>query len=175
MNVFLGKPPAGIEAWIKSHQPTPPTSGPLLFTAQQDGSSVSLAFQDYGMPDANPPILQYSLNDTEHWTDYGIGETIPIAKDAKVYFQAKTENDRISAPPLDGPPMQYKFIMQGSIAASGNINSLLTNDSEKAMTMSLAGKDWCYANMFNGCTSLTQAPELPATTLASYCYVSMFD
>ena len=28
--------------------------------------------------------------------------------------------------------------------------------------------------MFQGCTSLTQAPELPATTLASYCYYSMF-
>ena len=28
--------------------------------------------------------------------------------------------------------------------------------------------------MFSGCTSLTQAPELPATTLANYCYKGMF-
>ena len=28
--------------------------------------------------------------------------------------------------------------------------------------------------MFAGCTSLTTAPELPATTLADYCYMSMF-
>ena len=28
--------------------------------------------------------------------------------------------------------------------------------------------------MFSGCTSLTQAPDLPATTLASNCYFSMF-
>jgi hypothetical protein len=28
--------------------------------------------------------------------------------------------------------------------------------------------------MFNGCTSLTTAPELPATTLADYCYIYMF-
>ena len=28
--------------------------------------------------------------------------------------------------------------------------------------------------MFNGCTSLTQAPELPATTLADRCYYEMF-
>ena len=33
----------------------------------------------------------------------------------------------------------------------------------------------CYANMFNGCTSLTTAPELPATTLAQSCYYSMFN
>lgn len=29
--------------------------------------------------------------------------------------------------------------------------------------------------MFNECSSLTEAPELPATTLAGSCYNSMFD
>ena len=29
--------------------------------------------------------------------------------------------------------------------------------------------------MFNGCTGLTSAPELPATTLAQYCYYYMFN
>ena len=33
----------------------------------------------------------------------------------------------------------------------------------------------CYQYMFNGCTSLTQAPALPATTLAAYCYYGMFN
>ena len=28
--------------------------------------------------------------------------------------------------------------------------------------------------MFHGCTGLTAAPELPATTLADYCYSDMF-
>ena len=32
----------------------------------------------------------------------------------------------------------------------------------------------CYGFMFNGCTSLVSAPELPATTLAKNCYYSMF-
>ena len=32
----------------------------------------------------------------------------------------------------------------------------------------------CYGDMFNGCRSLTTAPELPATTLATGCYNSMF-
>ena len=35
--------------------------------------------------------------------------------------------------------------------------------------------DWCYSNMFNGCTSLTTAPALPATTLTNGCYDSMFN
>ena len=32
----------------------------------------------------------------------------------------------------------------------------------------------CYNSMFAGCSSLTQAPALPATTLAEHCYTSMF-
>ena len=32
----------------------------------------------------------------------------------------------------------------------------------------------CYSGMFYGCTSLTQAPALPATTLAYGCYYYMF-
>ena len=34
--------------------------------------------------------------------------------------------------------------------------------------------DICYSNMFKGCTSLTKAPALPATTLAASCYGGMF-
>ena len=33
---------------------------------------------------------------------------------------------------------------------------------------------YCYFKMFEGCTSLTSAPELKATALADYCYFSMF-
>ena len=32
----------------------------------------------------------------------------------------------------------------------------------------------CYAWMFAYCTSLSTAPDLPATTLAAYCYDGMF-
>ena len=65
--------------------------------------------------------------------------------------------------------------MTGKIAASGNINSLLEEDEETARTISLAGKNYCYNGMFQGCTSLTQAPELPATTLTERCYYNMFN
>ncbi len=34
--------------------------------------------------------------------------------------------------------------------------------------------NYCYYQMFNGCTSLTTTPELPATTLATNCYYGMF-
>ena len=50
--------------------------------------------------------------------------------------------------------------------------TLLTSAPELPAT-TLA--DGCYQDMFNGCTSLTTAPELPATTLADNCYFCMFE
>ena len=34
--------------------------------------------------------------------------------------------------------------------------------------------EYCYHLMFNGCTGLTTAPKLPATTLVRSCYKEMF-
>ena len=34
--------------------------------------------------------------------------------------------------------------------------------------------EYCYSNMFENCYGLTHAPELPATTLANSCYSYMF-
>jgi len=50
--------------------------------------------------------------------------------------------------------------------------SLTTVPELPATAITLATQ--CYDSMFYGCTSLTTAPELPATTLATYCYQSMF-
>ena len=47
----------------------------------------------------------------------------------------------------------------------------LTTAPELPATMLRSG---CYQNMFSGCTSLTSAPELPATTLVQSCYGGMF-
>jgi hypothetical protein len=52
------------------------------------------------------------------------------------------------------------------IAASGSPDNLLS--------ASMTNKNYCYQCMFYGCTSLTMAPALPATTLASGCYNYMF-
>ena len=59
------------------------------------------------------------------------------------------------------------------IACIGNIENLLdytTVESGNHPTMA----DYCYNSLFSGCTSLTQAPALPATTLPRECYGNMF-
>ena len=68
----------------------------------------------------------------------------------------------------------YKWVLTGSdISCIGNIESLLdyaTVQSGNHPTMTSG----CYQCMFKGCTGLTQAPALPATTLAESCYGGMF-
>lgn len=59
------------------------------------------------------------------------------------------------------------------ISCIGNIETLLdyaTVESGGHPAMA----EGCYQGMFSDCTSLTRAPELPATTLANSCYNFMF-
>ena len=49
--------------------------------------------------------------------------------------------------------------------------SVLTSAPELPATTLAEG---CYTGMFSNCTNLTSAPELPATTLAENCYTGMF-
>lgn len=75
---------------------------------------------------------------------------------------------------ITGNSSDYKWVLTGSsIACIGNIENLLdyaTVEAGNHPTMS----DYCYSLMFYGCTALTKAPSLPATTLANSCYSYMF-
>ena len=62
-----------------------------------------------------------------------------------------------------------QFVLSANAGCYGNINTLLDYENPP---MSV-GKN-CYRSMFQNCTSLTTAPELPATTLEASCYREMF-
>ena len=66
------------------------------------------------------------------------------------------------------------WILDGTdIKCIGNIENLLDYATvESGSHPSMSGS--CYTFMFNQCHSLTQAPELSATTLADNCYEFMF-
>ena len=63
-----------------------------------------------------------------------------------------------------------KLVLSEKAGCYGNINTLL--DYENPPTS--VAERYCYQSMFQDCTLLTTAPELPATTLASNCYTQMF-
>ena len=91
-----------------------------------------------------------------------------------VLYLRGTGNTKITGLTANGSSDTYRWVLTGSdIACVGNIENLLdyaTVESGQHPTMAEA----CYVYMFYGCTSLTQAPTLTATTLADYCYCGMF-
>ena len=91
-----------------------------------------------------------------------------------VLYLRGTGNTKITGLTANGSSDTYRWVLTGSdIACVGNIENLLdyaTVESGQHPTMAEA----CYVYMFFGCTSLTQAPTLTATTLANYCYCGMF-
>ena len=111
--------------------------------------------------------LQYST-DGKAWSewDYANGG-LTINNGDKVYLKG-TNNVFATA---GGSYSSFSF--SGTTEASGNIMSLLYGDDFEGQT-DLTGRNYVFYSMFGDCTSLTTAPELPATTLANHCYRFMF-
>jgi uncharacterized repeat protein (TIGR02543 family) len=112
-------------------------------------------------------ILYYST-DTTTWNVWN-GTTTLNSVGNKLYLRG-TGNTVIT-----GSSTNYRWVLTGSnIECIGNIENLLDYETVALgnhPTMASA----CYRSMFQGCTSLTTAPSLPATTLTKACYRSMFD
>lgn len=76
---------------------------------------------------------------------------------------------------ITGSSSNYRWVLTGNdIKCIGNIENLLDYATVTAGNHPTMAND-CYSYMFYGCTSLTQAPALPATTLAQNCYHGIFN
>ena len=76
---------------------------------------------------------------------------------------------------ITGNNRGYNWVLTGTdIACIGNIENLLDYAAVESGEHPIMA-NYCYSFMFNGCTSLTHAPDLPATTLAEYCCNHMFN
>ena len=167
-NIYLGLPPPNVVKWIKENYKPDMTKVPLCFTAEEANSTIKMLKNG---PAPTVYLETSTTGDDGSWSDFTVGSTtITLANVGdKVYFRAKRDNKRFAT----SSNSEYnKFIMTGKIAASGNINTLLKADGS---VVDLTGRNYCYSYMFNGCTSLTQAPALPAKTLADECYSNMFE
>ena len=131
----------------------------LTFTAEEDGSTFGI------VNNKNTPDVQYSLDGGETWTALAAGDTITLAH--------KGEKALLRGDNPEGFSKDYEiyssFTMTGKIAASGSVMSLIDNTGETLVVPAA-----CFCRLFEGCTSLTKAPALPATELAYACYGGMF-
>ena len=146
-----------------------PTNWWLYFEAE--AANVVINMTKTGTP---PTVSLETSVDGSVWTPFDAdGGTTPITLanvGDRVYFRAGSGgNVRISS--FDS--IYRKFTLSAACGAHGNIMSLLDGDDESNVTIA-NGAQWCFARLFEGCTTLTSAPDLPATTLSRYCYRQMF-
>ena len=111
--------------------------------------------------------LEYST-DGDTWNDFIVGTTTVTLSNVgdQMVIRAKTTNSGMGV----GESDYNYFVMTGKIAASGSIMYLLKNDGD----LDTISSEWCFRRLFYNCSSLTQAPELPATSLAKACYIDLF-
>jgi hypothetical protein len=109
----------------------------------------------------------YYSTDTTTWNVWS-GTTTLSSVGNKLYLRG-TGNTIIT-----GSSENYRWVLTGSnIECIGNIENLLDWETV-ALGNHPTMANYCYAFMFYGCTALTTAPILPATTLATHCYEYMF-
>ncbi len=185
--------------WQKT---TEPVVGPDYFYIESlgDGNTISVKNQGDGSTYSVTPTLEYSKDKntwntiTFDWTNGEHTTELPIALNTgeKMYFRNDTRK-------FSENKNYISFSPSVSSNVGGDIRTLsnyLNVDNEtkpqtgmfyclfyynknivdasnlKLSYNTLAGS--CYKGMFEGCTSLTTAPELPATSLAVSCYQAMF-
>lgn len=134
----------------------------LCFTANTAGSTVRLTRT--GSPTA---VTLETSTDGSTRTTYTIGNTITLSNVGdKVYWRNKSETQTGFSTSIYN---YYKFVMSWSVAASWDIWYLLCKNSTTSLT------DFCFIYLFKDDYYLTEAPKLPATTLALRCYYWLFE
>ena len=147
---------------VKYYEGIDTTANYLTFTVEEDGSYFMI--EHHYME--RFPNIRYSLDGGESWTSLMYGDTVFLAK--------KGDRAMLSGNNPTGLSRSYtsysSFIMNGKIAASGSVMSLI--DVNGLSTEIPNGH--CFCRLFEGCKALSKAPELPATTLKESCYMAMF-
>ena len=162
----------------------------LTFTADEEQTFIMSAKDSYEIPG-----LEYSVNNGT-WKKVVTGEAVTFGgSNGTLSLRGKNN--------LEGTSKQnsgYSQISFGktdvNVACKGDIRTLLDYTNYKDVATESARfrhlfedctqltsapdlpaetlAEECYSFMFEGCTSLKTTPELPATTLAGDCYFRMF-
>ena len=151
---------------VSGGSPTPPidySKRYVTFTALETGT-----FTFTGTVNNS---INYSLDDGETWTALAKGVASPtVNAGSKIMWKGTCSAGSSSTGYGIGA-----FSSTGAFDVEGNIMSLIRGDSF-IDNVDLTGKARCFTNLFNGCTTIVNAKNLvlPATTLVTYSYSSMF-
>ena len=137
----------------------------LTFTADEEQTFIMSAKESYEIPG-----LEYSVNNGT-WKKVVTGEPVTFGG-SKGTLSLRGKNN------LEGTSKQnsgYSKISFGktdvNVACKGDIRTLLDYTNYKDVATESAR----FRHLFEDCTQLTSAPDLPAETLAEACYSFMFE
>ena len=136
------------------------------------GEDTGCFYLDFGSKGGSVTISSNTLTsfnysfDEQQWNAVSPGGTVNVGS-GKVYLCAASPVTSL----FSSDSYSNAWSISGSdVKAGGNINTLLNADSPNSVAYSA----YTFACLFYDCDVLTQAPALPATTLADYCYRYMF-
>ena len=115
-----------------------------------------------------PSNIEYSVG-TGDWKTLEADKEIPFGGD-KGNLQLRATDNLNGTASGDSNFSQIIFGNNTKVACTGDIRTLLDYRDFKNVSTS----DARFCGLFSGCTVLTSAPDLPATTLAEDCYKNMF-
>ena len=125
-------------------------------------STISLVKKCDFLTDYNVS-LEYSYNCND-WSNWDLS-ALTVNKGGTLYIRGNNPSS------FSNICTHYSFVIKGDkVSCSGNIMSLI---DYKNLPDAIPC-NYCFSELFSGCTALTTAPELPAKTLADGCYYQMF-
>ena len=134
----------------------------VTFTAEKEQTFMMKARNGYEISG-----LEYSVNNGK-WATVEAGTEVP--------FGGANGTLRLRGTNITGTASSWStystitFTKDVNVTCTGDIRTLL--NWEKYKTVDTKNAKFCY--LFQQCSVLTSAPELPATTLAEDCYQGMF-
>lgn len=146
----------------------------VTFSAESE-QTFTMNFQPQSVYDA------FSLGEGDYF-EYSVGGgkwtrfTSTISYENAVAFGGAKGNLRLRGKSSKGTAVSntvcstISFGNTTAVSCTGDIRTLI--DYKSYASASTENARFCY--LFNGCTALTTAPELPAMTLADNCYYGMF-
>lgn len=153
-------------AWTAASGTTPGDLTPIpyvTFTAEQPQTFKMTVKNSYKISG-----LQYSVN-FDDWKDVVADEVVEFGED-KGDLRLRGKNNQNGTAASGTNYSQISFGNDVNVACTGDIRTLLDYENYENVATWYAK----FCSLFNGCTQLTAAPELPAEILAVYCYTNMF-
>lgn len=136
----------------------------VTFTAAGEQTFKMKAYGNYEISG-----LEYSVGKNE-WTNVEANKEVEFGgTKGNLRLRGKNVNGTASSSVYNYSTITFTH-SNVKVACTGDIRTLLDWENYKTVDT----KNARFYNLFENCTALTSAPELPAENLANYCYKSMF-